>query len=151
LRAAVWTAVLATALYAVDRALIGPRPSTGWIEVAAVEELPITVGPVAIPAYLPDTLSWPPRRVLYKTAGIPGWWLGVATAEGDQIGLWIGNGANPAPAAMGDAAVCLEARPSRPCPEPWTVLSTQFRGDQTVFVLTILSGTEAKRIVERLD
>ncbi len=150
-RAMVWTLAVVAGLYAVDRTLIGSRPSTGWTEVDSLDEVPETAGRLATPAYLPDTVSWPPARILFRTTEAPGWWLGLSAADEDRIAVWIGSAAGPAPSALGEAAACVEETASAPCPPPWVVLSSEFAGNRTVFVITTLGGEDAARIIERLD
>lgn len=150
-RAVGWTLAVVAGLYAVDRTLIGSRPSTGWTEADSLDEVPEAAGRIAVPAYLPDSVSWPPARILFRTAEEPGWWLGLSAAKEDRIALWIGSASGPAPPALAEAAACAEATASAPCPPSWVVLTAEFANNRTVFVITTLGGKDAARIIERLD
>lgn len=149
LEAVLWTAVLAAALVLVDRLLVGPPTPEGWRAVPTVETLPEGAPPVLVPSYLPESLVWPPARVLGRGGDTPGWWYEVGPREPGGPRLWVGSGGAPFPEALGEAARCLASQPEPNCPPPWHQLSRKIDG-RTVWVLATIPTRDLTRIFEGL-
>jgi hypothetical protein len=140
-----WTAALAGALHGTDRLLLGAR-TTAWTPAAAMEAAPAELGELPTPGYLPDTLDWPPRVVVYRTGNRPGYWLGVAARDQDRIRLWVGHGDDPLPDGMAVLSACLASATGTRCPTGWHALAID-RGGQPLHVLGDLEGREMRRIL----
>ena len=141
-----WTVALVAGLYLVDRLLMGPRRPQGWVEAESLAAVPAEVGPLPVPAFLPNTMAWPPARVIFRTGARPGWWLGLERSGG-EVGLWIGSGVDPVPAALGEVRSCVASAVS--CPRGWRVLSTS-RSARTIFVVSRASTQQSARILAGL-
>ena len=72
-----WTLGLLAALYGVDRLLVGPDRVPGWQPVERLDALAIDVQRVAVPAYLPEEVAWPPVAIQARSEPSPGWWIGL--------------------------------------------------------------------------
>lgn len=140
-RAALWTVALFLLLFGADRALLGPEPPQGWQRAESVDDVPAEAGPPMVPSYLPESLGWPPRLIVWKLPPAGGWWLRLASYDQEQV--WIGSGAvppeHPAPGCLDD----------RGCPEGWHTLSRRI-GDETLSIVSTLRAHTARRILEGL-
>ncbi len=145
--AVAWTVALALLLHTLDRVVLGDRPGSGWVSVKSPEAIPREIGPIAVPAYLPDVIRWPPRQVHYRTGVHPGWWLGLGGTDG-EIALWIGNGGDPVAPALGAAGGCVLSAAS--CPDGWRALSAPLAEGRTVYVITRLKARAATLILQDL-
>ena len=146
-----WTLALGVAVLALDRLAIGPRPPKGWVEVHAVADIPSSAGPVLLPSFLPEALMWPPATILYRDDDDPGYWLGLEPRRPDGPHLWIGNGTDPTPAAVGEAASCLPSGEEVACPAGWHHLSRRMDGGRVIHVLGTLEAHTVARILDGLS
>ena len=129
----------------IDRLAFGPPAARDWVQVARMDLLPQSNRP-PFPAFLPDSWSWPPRRVWSRALPEPEWWLELAPAPGRTSPLWLGSSLAPTPPpGSGAAAICLG--PTRRCPTGWSLLTSP-RG---IVLVTDAPGTQASRILEGLS
>jgi hypothetical protein len=144
--AVAWTAVLAASVYAADRFILGPRVA-GWREAPSVDALTEAVATVTLPAYVPETLAWPPAHLLMRTGDAPGWWLGlVDRGGGSQVRVWLGSGEGPLPDALADVAGCVSADSLARCPPAWHALSGE-RAGRTVWVVGRVDAQTLRRVL----
>jgi len=141
LKASLWTMLLVSALFIIDRGVQGPLIQTGWLKAGQLREVPPSAGKLITPPYLPNAVVWPPGQILYRAIPTPGWWLGSEN-------LWLGLGGAPLPNALAPYAGCFEEKSS--CPEGWHLLSTRLSDGRVIYVLTKIDMLEAKRILEGL-
>ena len=146
-----WTLALAAGLYVVDRGFLGSRAARGWVQVPDLADIPAAAGPIVVPAYFPDTLTWPPAEVWVRLTPGPGWWLGVRARDTGRVVLWIGSGAAPAPTALADVGLCLREPGHAGCPPGWRQISKSLDGNRVVFVVTSLESAVAARVLEGLS
>lgn len=156
--AAAFTLSVAAILFIVDRGILGPVRSPGWIEVGAIEDVPREAGAIVVPAYLPHALSWPPHRIFYQLMPVRGWWVelsgavAAAGAPGAGATAWLGSTNTSAPGPMGAAQGCLEAAPTAVrCPEGWHLLSAHDPQGSETLLVTNIEANEAARIITGLQ
>jgi hypothetical protein len=100
-RAVIFTAALGALLLALDRLALGPTPPRGWVSAASVDAVPTEAGGLLVPAYLPNTLAWPPARVVYRIGPGRGSWIEVHAHDRPEAWLFIGSGWGPPPPDLG--------------------------------------------------
>lgn len=147
--ALLWTAALIGLLYGTDRVFLGPG-TFDWTQAPELAAMPAAAGRVLVPAYLPDTVRWPPQRVVYRTGETPGWWLGFAGSQSDTVQLWIGVGDSPVPAELGALGECLVIGTRQKCPSDWRALSTRVPPGQTLHIVGALGSVQMARILDGL-
>jgi hypothetical protein len=150
LAAILWTVAVGALLLAVDRVLLSPTVPASWMDAETLEAVPAEVGAMAIPTYLPDSLGWPPARVVYRVAaGRAGWWLGLSPPSGGETRLWLGSSGADAGEVVGEAAPCLEGE-TPTCPPGWQARRVQLDDGSPVVVLGRLPTEQLDRLVESL-
>ncbi len=142
---ALWTAVLAVALYGVDRVALGVGPR-GWRPARDLADIPEDAGAVVLPGYLPARFDWPPTIVRYRVLPEPGWWYGISKQGTRTPQVWIGTGEAPVPTALAPGLDACVASDGARCPARWHVLSTHTAGE-LVWALGAVEPKELKRIV----
>jgi len=151
--ALLWTAALGAVLLLVDRALFGPSAPSGWVETERLEDVPRRAGALVTPAYLPNSLRWPPAKVFYRIHPDPGLWVGVVN-KFDEVPLWIGTGTTPLPPALQPFKGCFEPN-KEPCPASWYVssvhLKSQAERGAVTYLLSRISRRQTARIAVGLE
>lgn len=140
-RAVLWTVGLVAALAAADRLVLGSRPPVGWQSASTIGEVPPEAGLPLVPSYLPEPLTWPPRRIAWSLPPEEGWWVRIDAAG--EPALWIGAGAIPPDL---HPAGCLDGRG---CPTGWRTLSRSVEGRPAIIV-TNLPPHRARRVLDGL-
>ncbi|OFZ17777.1 MAG: hypothetical protein A2X94_04210 [Bdellovibrionales bacterium GWB1_55_8] len=135
-------------LLVVDRGFFGPIEHPGWLRAASLAEIPSSAGKRVFPAYLPETLRWPPERIFHREKPVPGWWVGLVSNEKpEEVALWVGSGSEPLPEEFAYLRECLRDRAR--CPEGWHVFSSNIEGIP-VFLITRIDPASAAQILTEL-
>ena len=157
---ALWTVALLGLIAFADRAIIPKQKQLGWNQAENFSEIPREAGLFSPPLYLPNTLAWPPAKILYKTKPEIGVWLGIADSATGEIQLWLGHSTGDLPVEMTAVAPCMDRAPGSEhrCPKGWDVLSSQQRNQETglargepILLVTKLDPLQAARIREGLE
>lgn len=150
-----WTGAFCLALMLLDGWLGGPRTHGGYIEVVQLADLPGELGPRMAPTYFPESLRWPPARLLYRRgAGAGGgraWFLAIRARETAALTLWVGATEGPGVPAPPEIAGCLSAPPGPRCPAGWNTVARPLVEGFTLFVVTTLPPAEARLILEGME
>lgn len=143
--ATLWAVAVVGLVRAVDRLLFPPEPPARWQQVEAVQDVPLAAGRPLLPRRPPTGLAWPPSTIVHRTGGATGWWIGLTRETGGELVLWIGAGADPAP-ALGPAAECL----SGTCPAGWSSHEITRAEGARVTLLSALPDTATAAIAAAL-
>lgn len=115
-----------------------------------MSDLPEALGPRLAPNFFPDSLRWPPARVLYRDRGGRAWFLGVRARESNALVLWLGATESPDVPAPATLSGCLSVPPGPRCPAGWHTVARPVAEGFTAYVITTLPPSEAEMILEGL-
>ena len=140
LKAALWTLGLALGIWLVDRVVLSRTQEKLWNKKLLTQDIPKAF----LPAYLPDTLSWPPVEI-WVHQDRQSVWIGMSNAQ-NEMQLWIGSirEAEGLPKNLAYVASCAVGA-QRLCPSGWVRL----RRDPYV-VLSRLEPLQNERIIAGL-
>ena len=149
MKAALWSCFAIGLIVAVDRGCF-PEVKKGWQPLASLSEIPARVRFEGTPAYLPNSVRWPPARILVRE-NPAGWWYGLADTTSENVAVWLGEGDAPLPDELKPFTICMDVVRGGDCPQGWHYFSSRLKSGRMVMLLTRLAPLEGKRILNALD